>query len=80
MLCHFVVCVEEDLTLNSHTYRQCVCFLQRANVSSTHMSEGRGSLTFRLLNMRAEVIIGFFRSGKIHAYPVSSCTYLNQIP
>ena len=45
--------------------------LQHADFTSTHMSEGSGSLEFRLVNMRAEVIFGFFRSGK-------QCTCLEQ--
>ena len=39
--------------------------LQYAMVSPTHMSEGKGSLNFRLVNMRDEIIMGFFRQGML---------------
>ena len=36
---------------------------QYAKHSPTHLSEGKGSLQFRLVNMRADVIMGFLRGG-----------------
>jgi hypothetical protein len=36
---------------------------QYANRSQTHMSEGRGSLQFRLVNIRQPLIFGLFRGG-----------------
>ena len=37
--------------------------LQYAFASSTHLKDGRGYLLFRLVNMRAPIIMGFFRGG-----------------
>ena len=37
--------------------------LQYAKYSPTHMKEGRGSLNFRLVNMRDDIIMGFLRGG-----------------
>ena len=36
---------------------------QYANFTSTHLSTGTGVLRFRLVNMRADVIVGFFTGG-----------------
>ena len=38
--------------------------MQYAKHSPTHLSEGKGSLQFRLVNMRADVIMGFLRGGQ----------------
>ena len=35
-----------------------------AHVSHTHINEGRGFLLFRLVNMRAPLIMGFLRGGE----------------
>lgn len=38
--------------------------LQMANYSSSHLTSGRGYLQFKLLNMRAPVVFGFFQGGE----------------
>ena len=38
--------------------------MQYAEVSPTHKKEGCGFLQFRLVNMRAPIIMGFLRNGK----------------
>ncbi len=41
----------------------CAYFTQFANVSATHLTSGAGSLEVQLINMRQDVIMGFFRNG-----------------
>ena len=38
--------------------------MKYAHVSHTHINEGRGFLLFRLVNMRAPLIMGFLRGGE----------------
>ena len=45
-------------------YLHTLCWLQYANRSPTHLKEGRGYLLFRLVNMRAPIIMAFLRGGK----------------
>ena len=42
----------------------CIVIVKYAEVSPTHKDEGRGSLLFRLINMREPVIMGFLTGGE----------------
>ena len=44
-------------------YCHTLYWLQYANRSPTHLKEGRGFLLFRLVNMRAPIIMAFLRGG-----------------
>ena len=52
-----------------HNYRvdlieDVIFILQMANYSSSHLTSGQGYLQFKVMNMRAPIIFGFFQGGQ----------------
>ena len=51
--------------------------LQYANFSSSYMSTGVGSLRFQMINMRDDMIVGFFTGGGLHSTHTYTHTHIH---